>query len=389
MSFVKCLAAAAAWLACSAHAAAPVGHRSLAATGVTFKCSVEQQPEFTRQASDYLQSLGIKPAWLTIQARSQGVNFALAEPLSHISPLDFHTQAELNLRDEMVSLPKGEQGELNTLRTVSRQEIALALMHPGRHTEAPCDLDEFKDHLGIRQNIVAWSERLYWQWPEGEPAQWNPKHWNKGTPTSSTLAAFYNAFQQQELYGIGCYTATKMVVAQGVLDYYARVRPDVARLAQVLTRLESDKDPLVGIEPAYMWHFEDDHDPRDNDKPGKLLTLQQDVKPLNFVPGDWAYLLNPDPVSYAKTGYEGSNAIYLGRGKFDDYYNDHSHAYSYRQKLDEVYQWRNGVFSRTRDAHKVTPLAETDLLKLSQTPQEGGLVLSYRAVPYFFKSLTQ
>lgn len=391
MSFVKSLiaaaAAAAACLVGQAHANSSASGPGHPINGLTFQCSSDKQLEFSQQVSTYLQSLGIKPAWLTIQPREGGVTFTLAEPWNKISPLDFHTQVELNLRDEMVELPKGENGELEKIRTVSRQEIALALMHPGRHTEAPCDLTEFKDHIGIRQNIVAWSERLYWQWPEGGPAQWNPKHWDKGTPTSSTLAAFYNAFQQQDLYGIGCYTATKMVVGQGVLDYYARVRPDVTRLSQVLTRLEADKDPLVGIEPAYMWHFEEDHDPRDNDKPGKLLTLQHEVKALNFVPGDWSYLLNSDPVSYAKTGYEGSNAIYLGRGKFDDYYNDHSHAYSYRQKLDEVYQWRNGVYSRTRDGHKVTPLSEADILKLSQTPPEGGLVLPYRAVPYFFKSL--
>lgn len=355
--------------------------------GVTFKCAQDQQQAFAQQVQDYLKSLGIQPGWVAQQQDEQGVTFTLAKPWREQTPLEFSTQVELDLRDEMVPLPRGPNGELVKVSTVSREEIALALMHPGRHTEAPCDLEEFKDHLGIRQNIVAWSERLNWQWPEGGPAQWNPKYWDKGTPITSTLQAFYNAFQEQDLYGIGCYTATKMVVAQGVLDYYARVRPDVARLGQVLTRMEADKDPLVTIEPPAMWQFEADFDPSDQDKPGKLLTLQHDVKPFNFVPGDWAYMLNTDPVSYEHTGYEGSNAIYLGRGKFDDYYNDHSHAYSYRQKLHEVYQWRNGVFSRTRDGHKVTPLSERDIQRLMQPPEQGGLVLSYRAVPYFFKSL--
>ena len=58
-----------------------------------------------------------------------------------------------------------------------------------------------------------------------------------------------------------------------------------------------------------------------------------------------------------------------------------------RQKLNEVYQWRNGVFSRTRDGYKATPLSEKDILALSASPENGGLVVSYRAVPYFFKSL--
>lgn len=355
--------------------------------GVTFNCDPEAQAAFQEGVEGYLTTLGIDSKFVETTRSDKGVTFTLAAPWAGVSPMDFATRVDMDLRDEMVPLPKGPKGELVAVQTVSRKEIALALLHPGRDTEAPCDLDEFKDHVGIRQNIVAWAERLYWNWPEGGPAQWNAKYWDKGTPKTSTLDAFYNAFQQQDQYGVGCYTATKLVVSQGVLDYYARVRPDHSRLSQVLTRLESDKDPLVDVEPPAMWQFEKDYDRTQHEKQGKLLRLQYDVKPLNFVPGDWAYLLNTDPVSYQHTGYEGSNAIYLGRGKFDDYYNDHSNAYSYRQKLNEVYQWRNGVFSRTRDGYKATPLSEKDILSLSASPENGGLVISYRAVPYFFKSL--
>lgn len=365
-------------LACTANAA-PVG--------VTFNCDPESQVEFSDKAQTYLTQLGIPESWVVATKGARGLNITLAEPFAAVSPLDFGTQREFNLRDEMVPLPKGAHGELVQVQTVSKKEIVLALLHAGRHTEIPCDFDEFTDHVGIRQNIVAWSEKLYWNWPEGTPAQWNDQFWDRGTPKSGTLEAFYNAFQEQDKYGIGCYTATKLVVGQGVLDYYARVRPDYARLGTVMSRLELDKDPLVDVEPPSMWKFEKDYDQADNDKQGKLLRLQHGVKPLNFVPGDWSYILNTDPVSYEHTGYEGSNAIYLGRGKFDDYYNDHSNAYSYRQKMNEVYQWRNGVFSRTRDGHKATPLAESDFQALSKSPEEGGLVISYRAVPYFFKSV--
>ena len=365
--------------------ALPIGAH--ATGGVTFNCDPEEQTSLQQEAQAYLGSLGIDAGFVETARSDKGVTFTLNEPFASVSPLDFYTRVDLNLRDEMVPLPKGPKGELVAVQTVSRKEIALALLHPGRDTEVPCDLEEFKDHIGIRQNIVAWAERLYWNWPEGGPAHWNTKYWDKGTPKTSTLDAFYNAFQQQDQYGVGCYTATKLVVSQGVLDYFARVRPDHSRLSQVLTRLESDKDPLVDVEPPAMWQFETDYDRAQHEKPGKLLRLQYDVKPLNFVPGDWAYLLNTDSVSYQHTGYEGSNAIYLGRGKFDDYYNDHSNAYSYRQKLNEVYQWRNGVFSRTRDGYKATPLSEKDILALSASPENGGLVVSYRAVPYFFKSL--
>ena len=112
--------------------------------------------------------------------------------------------------------------------------------------------------------------------------------------------------------------------------------------------------------------------------------LFRSVAARHFVPGDWVFFRNTDPVSSRKTGYEGSNAIYLGRNRFDDYYNDNAHAYSYREKLDEVFQWRNGVFSRSRDADRIQPLAERDFEQLGATPADGGFVTDLRVYPYFF-----
>lgn len=142
-------------------------------------------------------------------------------------------------------------------------------------------------------------------------------HWVRpdGTPTVPLDDALLDAFTQQAKYAIGCYTASKLTYAHGVLDYYARVLEHPAKAA-----------------------------------------LVRGVPPRHFVPGDWAYLLNTDPVTYEKTGYEGSNAIYLGRGRFDDYYDDHNHSYTFEEKLDEVYQWRNGVFSRICSGLRDCPL---------------------------------
>jgi hypothetical protein len=133
-----------------------------------------------------------------------------------------------------------------------------------------------------------------------------------------------------------------------------------------------------------MWSFEKDYDANEMSHKGKLLRLYSSVAPDNFIPGDWGYFVNTDPVSEQKTGYEGSNAIYLGRNRFDDYYNDNNHSYTYEQKIDEVYQWRNGVFSRQRDAQKIQRLTAEQQALLSSTPAEGGLQLDIRAVPRFF-----
>jgi hypothetical protein len=152
-------------------------------------------------------------------------------------------------------------------------------------------------------------------------------------------------------------------------------------------RLILDQEPLVDVEPGEMWSFEKDFDTQKRTRPGKILKIQHNVAPRNFVPGDWVYILNTDSISSLKTGYEGSNAIYLGRNKFDDYYNDNNHSYTYQQKLNEVYQWRNGVFNRSRDSDKIKPLSSDDFERLGRVPSESGLVQNFRVFPISFLSL--
>lgn len=357
---------------------------AVASGGLTFKCNPTERAKFEADLARYLQDLEIKEEWVTHTSEpGEPLTYRLSDSLAKTSTVHLSQHPELEIREAIIHLPVAN-GASRAVLTVSQKEIVLALLHPSRKTAAPCDIQALKDHVGIRQNTVAWAERLEWQWPDGTPAQWNKKHWNRGTPVGDLVAAVNDAFLQQKKYAIGCYTASKLVVTQGVLDYYARIRPDAERLSAIVQELYRDKDPLVNIEPPAMWSFEDDFNPADLSTSGKLLKLNHDVSPENFIPGDWAYLRNTDTGTNEKTGYEGSNAIYLGRGKFDDYYNDHNYNYGYQEKLDEVYQWRNHVFSRSRDMGKVSPLTVNEVYRLGATPDKGGLVLPYRAVPYFF-----
>jgi hypothetical protein len=273
--------------------------------------------------------------------------------------------------------------------TVSRKEIMLALLQHGRVTQltaADCSVEALVGMVGVRQNIVAWAEQLHWVWPDGGSAHWNQTYWTRGTPKRGVPlhTAVMDVFLQQEKYSIGCYAAIKLLLVQGVLDYHHRVKPDPGRARRVEAALLSDGEPLVDVEPGDMWHFEKDYIPVDGDHVGKLMELETGVAPGNFVPGDWAYLLNTDTVSYEKIGYEGSNAVYLGGNRFNDFYNDHAHSYTYEEKLNEVYQWRHGVFSRSRDAAKIEPLTPEKLRSLSLTPAQGGLQLDIRAIPLMF-----
>lgn len=335
-----------------------------------------------RQMDAYLRDEDIPPSWVSLHTRNGALSYTLNTPAGDTSTLDFVRRKEMELRDAAVELPTASGGRTRTVLTVSPKEILLALLQHGRLTEFACDVAALREHVGIRRNIVAWAEELNWLWPDGGAAAWNAKYWKHGTPHARRPLheAVNDAFMAQDRYRIGCYTAIKLVVLQGVLDYHRRVVPDAGKLRRVEARLAADGEPLVGVEPGAMWFFEADHAPADAARPGKLVELVHGVAADNFVPGDWAYLLNTDAASYGKTGYEGSNAIYLGRDRFSDYYNDHGHAYSFRQKLNEVWQWRHGVFSRARDAAKVRPLSEKELLALAATPEEGGLLLGYRGV---------
>lgn len=363
---------------------------ALADDGVRFSCSPSRLAKVESGVDAYLNALGIAPAWY-VKHKDQAartLTYSLNTPPDDTDTLTLSARPEYQVQDDTVEL-LAQDGKVRTVHTVSQKEIVLALLQHGRLTEfkgKACDSNAFKEHVGIRQNTVAWIDPVEWHWPDGDAATWNPQYWHRGTPNPgvSLSAAVNDIFFNQTGYGFGCYTATKLTYIQGVLDYYQRVKPDTAKLSLVNTRLMADQDPLVHVEPGIMWKFEPDYDPAEGRYPGKLVRIMENIPANNFVPGDWSYFLNTDAATYQKTGYEGSNAVYLGRGKFDDYYNDNDHAYTFRQKLDEVYQWRNGVFSRSRDGAKIKPFTEQEFARLVKTPEEGGLLLNIRVVPYYF-----
>ncbi len=356
--------------------------------GIRFACTAGLIKTIERDMAAYLASLNIAPELVTrkIDQANGTLVYTLNTPKEDTDTLHLKDRPALAIRDYYVSLP-AKNGKLKKVQTVSKKEILLALLQHGRLTEfsgSECHVTALKEHIGIRQNIVAWAEYLSWHWPDGSYAEWNEKYWKRGTPQPGfpLHEAVNDAFINQDKYALGCYTATKLVIVQGVLDYYHRIKKDPAQLKRVEARLSADGEPLVDVEPGKMWDFEKDFDPEKLQRSGKLLRIQYGVAPKNFIPGDWAYFLNPDPVSSQKTGYEGSSTIYLGRDLFVDYFDDHDHDYTYEEKLDEVYQWRNGVFSRSRDRAKIKPLTELELEGLIKTPAEGGVVLDLRAYPW-------
>ena len=354
--------------------------------GLIFECGADKFTQLKSQLHTYQQELGVDPSVYEVHESGARLRLSLKAPSSY-GTLYLRWDPKYNITEERISLPSAKG--LTEVETVSKKEILLALMHQGRETVFAgnaCHIDALKEHVQIRQMIVAWSEHLHWSFPDGSAAQWNQQYWDQGNLKSgaSLDKAMRDFFIQQDKCSIGCYTATKIVIIQGILDYFRRVKKDDAMADAIIKRLKSDDDVLVGIEPGAMWSFQKPISPEEQKRLGKLLKIQTRVAPMNFVPGDWVYFVNNDPKSSDVDGYEGSNSIYMGRASFDDFYNDNEHHYLYNEKIQNIYNWRNGVFSRSRDYQRVRILSAEQLHQFGLSPEEGGYLVKNRAIPYFF-----
>lgn len=355
------------------------------ADGLYFECPKAGQTKARHQLLRYLQAQAIPAGWLTIAQNPKGLHVQLKPAMRAARTLEISRDPRFDVRADLVELLDPRRAP-KQVPTVSRKEILLALMYPGRSTvySGPdCGIEALQDDVGVRQTTVAWAQNVSFGWPDGGPAKWNAQYWDRGTPKFGVdlHEALTDALINSSDYSVGCYAAAKIILAAAQLDYYHRIKGSVRQARAVQDALLVDGEPLVDIEPGRAWYFEGDYDPADARIAGKIIDVREGVAPHHFVPGDWIYLLNPDPVSYAKTGYEGSNAIYLGMNNFSDYYNDHEHSFRFEQKVHEVYQWRHGVFSRSRDADKVVPITPAMMKDLVQSPERGGLLVAHRLVP--------
>lgn len=355
--------------------------------GIQWNCSVEENKSIKDSLINTLDKYDLLN-FVEIYESDNKIKASISNHYAIESTLYLSLNPIYGISDEIVV--KNINNKVLKKKVVSKKEILIALMYPGRLTEFSgvqgCKPNSIDKLLSIRQDIVFWTKDLSWVWPDGGSAAWNEEYWNLGTPKKLTTeelgSSFNDLFVNQDKYKIGCYTATKANYIQAYLSAYGNYEESSKNT--LIDKLVSDKEPFVDIEPQDMWYFESDYIKSPKSSEGKLLTLQKNVSAYNFIPGDWVYIRNTDPSTNSKTGYEGSNTIYLGSGLFSDYYNDHQGGYPYDRKLDEVYQWRNGVFSRSRDAFKIKNLSISDRFRLSLTPEEGGLVENYRVVPKIF-----
>lgn len=360
--------------------------------GVVFICSKEEIIKLKSEMPMYFAELNIDPKLLVVSYSIDGkqLGLVLNTPDDDTNTLNLGQRKELQIQDEIVELPM-KDGKTRKVTTVSKKEIVLALLQHGRKTEFKnnaCNILAFKDHVGIRQNTAAWTEHLGWEFPDGKAASWNPEYWDDSPlhKRGELHEAIADLFLTQDHYSMGCYSASKSVMAQGILDFYSRVRPDAQKLAAAEKAMLMDKEPLSNLEPGSAWDYIKSMTPEELKHPGKILIVQKDIAPKNFIPGDWVYIQNTDEPSSNMPGYEGSNAVYLGRNNFDDYYGEtRDKHYSFEEKIDEVYQWRYGVFTGSEESlKKKKKITKEEFQQLLETPEKGGILINYRITPKIF-----
>ena len=205
-------------------------------SGIEFICPAERLPRIRQDMARYLAELAIAPALFAVQQDEAAgkLRFTLTTPAADTNTLDLAERPEFGIPQHVSWLPTAS-GESRKVVTVSPKEIVLALMQHGRLTVfagRACDIEALRDHVGIRQNTVAWAEILRWGWPEGSPSKWNPKYWKAGTPRKRypLWQAVNDAFFHQDKYEIGCYAAARLVlVGDGAFQMTGMELATVAR----------------------------------------------------------------------------------------------------------------------------------------------------------------
>ena len=127
---------------------------------VLFRCPA-QLDTLQQEVTDYLRILGVHTDHVlqTVDTRFGELTLALTTPQEDTRTLDFHMRPEFSLTTERVLLPT-TGGKMRVVNTVSRKEIMLALLQHGRMTtfkDKACSIEALSDHVGVRQNIVAWA----------------------------------------------------------------------------------------------------------------------------------------------------------------------------------------------------------------------------------------
>lgn len=214
------------------------------------------------------------------------------------------------------------------------REIVVALLLSPTVLTFP-SVAELRSAVRIRLNIVRASRKtmLAFHTSEAErPADCWRYDEDRGfviQPQASLIAALTKATQPDasgQLYAFSCYRATEYVIVLAIAQELQQCNP------ALLERLEK----LWTERPIKSGQF---HDVFLREQG----SMESPLPPRYFVPGDRTWFRNPDEDSADVSGFEGSWVMYLGGGKFSNFW-EREAPYTLTEKCLEIYHWRHAVY---------------------------------------------
>ncbi len=279
------------------------------------------------------------------------------------------------------------------------QEVWVALLSAPSRIDFT-DIEELESHLRIRCNIARAAEKTALAL-KTDAAERPSDFWHDepdmgfllkpGVHLTDALIAATQPERTGRLYDFSCYRATEYVILLGIAQEARNTNPELYELLESTSRSRCIKSGM--FHEVFLTEY------------GNL----DEPVPMNYyVPGDRVWFKNPDEHSSNASSYEGSWVIYLGGGKFSNFWKRDA-PYTLNSKMMEVYHWRHGVrlddpCTMQMDEHLVEnkvaatradPVKKQSVLKRMAryrdpmgTYSEGGCIDASREFPCGFDQIT-
>jgi len=249
---------------------------------------------------------------------------------------------------------------------VPREILAALLMSP-TGLDFP-NLAELDSAIRIRANIVRAARKTTLSFATGT-AERPPDCWDyvpeRGfvlRPGVALIDALIKTTQPEvagRTYSFSCYRATEYVTLLGIAQELACSHAELFERLQSLWRqraIQSGEFHEVFLR--------------------EQGSMEQPLPPLYYVPGDRVWFRNPDAASADACGFEGSWVIYLGNGRYTNFWKP-GRSYTLAEKCVEIYHWRHGLYRDAQgeariDEQAIQPLIEATLAD----PQQLGQVMA-------------
>jgi hypothetical protein len=258
------------------------------------------------------------------------------------------------------------------LRTVEStadlcREIVVAMLMGPVGFEFP-SVDELESAVFIRRNIVQAARKTTLAF-ETEAAERPEDCWTydenlgftllPGVPLIDALVKTTQPEVSGRLYSFSCYRATEYVTLLGIAQELDRSNPELfGRLQTLWTQraIMSEEFHTVFLR--------------------EQGSMDAPLQPLYYVPGDRVWFRNPHEASADATGFEGSWVMYLGGGRFTNFWK-HQKPYTLTDKCVEIYHWRHGLYRDDKGEHRIDEEAIAPMIEATLAdPEELARVMA-------------